>query len=361
MIRNLLATTAIASLLVSGAAYAQTTPPAPTDTPAATSSDTPMVKHADGQLASNLIGEEVYNSTADDAEKIGEVVDLVLSDDGNVEAIVVGVGGFLGIGQKDVALEYNLVEWAEQTDGDRWIVVATTKDALEAQEEFDRAAFKPMPADADVGKTTPVTASDLNAAPASTDSAASAPAPSDAPAPMASDSTAPVDTTAPADTAANDAPAAPDAAGNADTNMAQSDTPAVTGAPDTSTTTSSTRPDSTAVDRNTLTEVPAGQISADKLVGTTVYGANEENVGEINDVVLSEDGKVDAIIIDVGGFLGIGEKPVAVGMDNLAFMADEDGDQYLYTEFTKEQLEAQPAYDEATYTEQRDQMRLNVQ
>jgi len=347
MIRNLLATTAIASLLVSGAAFAQSNPPASIDTPAATTgTDNRLVKHADGHLASNLIGEDVYNGTSDDAERIGEVVDLVIGDDGNVEAIVVGVGGFLGIGQKDVALEYDLVEWTDQTDGDRWIVVAATKEALEAQEEFDRSAFKPMAADADVGKTTPVTASDLNAAPASPDSAASAPAPSDAPAPMASGSTA---------------PAAPDAAGNAGSDMVQSDTPAMTDAPDTSTTTASTRPDSTAVDRSTLTEVPAGQISADNLVGTTVYGANDENVGEINDVVLSDDGKVDAIIIDVGGFLGMGEKPVAVGMDNLAFMADEDGDHYLYTEFTKEQLEAQPAYDEATYSEQRDQMRLNVQ
>jgi len=341
MIRNLLATTAIASMLVSGAAFAQTTPAAPSDAPAATGSGTPMVKHADGQLASNLMGEDVYNSTADDAEKIGEVVDLVLSDDGNVEAIVVGVGGFLGIGQKDVALEYDLVEWADQADGDRWMVVATTKEALEAQEEFDRAAFKPMPADANVGKTTPVTASDLGAAPANSgDSAASAPAPAAAPAPMASGSTAPAGTTAPADT-----------------NMAQSNTPAATGTPDASTGTSS----STAVDRNTLTEVPAGQISADNLVGTTVYGANDETVGEINDVVLSDDGKVDAIIIDVGGFLGVGEKPVAVAMENLTFMADNDGDQYLYTQFTKEQLEAQPEYDEATYAQQRDQMLLGIQ
>ena len=46
------------------------------------------------------------------------------------------------------------------------------------------------------------------------------------------------------------------------------------------------------------------------------------------------------MIIDVGGFLGIGEKEVAVGSDNLAFMTDKDGNKYLYTTFTKEQLEA---------------------
>ena len=68
--------------------------------------------------------------------------------------------------------------------------------------------------------------------------------------------------------------------------------------------------------------------------------------------------KVDAVIIDVGGFLGIGEKEVAVGMDNLKFMTDKDGKRYLYTNFTKEQLEAQAPYDKATYVQNRDTQRM---
>src|SRR5690606_6248056 len=104
MIRNLLASTAIATLIATGA-YAQTAPaPAPVEQAA------PQVKHAEGHLASNLIGETVYSSAGDDAEDIGSGNDLVISPEGDVEAIVVGVGGFLGIGQKNVALEYNLVE-----------------------------------------------------------------------------------------------------------------------------------------------------------------------------------------------------------------------------------------------------------
>ena len=73
-----------------------------------------------------------------------------------------------------------------------------------------------------------------------------------------------------------------------------------------------------------------------------------------------ESGKVDAVIVDVGGFLGIGEKEVAVGMDNLKFLSDEDGELYLYTDFTEEQLEAQAEYDESSYAENRDEMRMNV-
>ena len=82
-----------------------------------------------------------------------------------------------------------------------------------------------------------------------------------------------------------------------------------------------------AIDKSTLTEMPIREISSEELIGTTVYGADDANVGEIGDVVLGADNKVDAYIIDVGGFLGVGEKEVAVGSDNLAFMVDKDGKQ----------------------------------
>ena len=106
--------------------------------------------------------------------------------------------------------------------------------------------------------------------------------------------------------------------------------------------------------------MPAAEIRAEEMVGTTVYGADDANVGEIGDVVLTSDGKVDAYIIDVGGFLGVGEKEVAVSGDNLTFMTDKDGNKYLYTNFTKEQLDAQAAYDEATYADKRDEQRLTI-
>ena len=116
------------------------------------------------------------------------------------------------------------------------------------------------------------------------------------------------------------------------------------------------------IDKSQLTKVPPEKMMTDKdLVGTTVYGANDENIGEIGDVVLAKEGKVDAVIIDVGGFLGMGEKPVAVGFDKLSFMADKDGKKYLYTPFTKDQLEAQPAFDEKTFVDNRDKMLMKVQ
>ena len=330
MIRNLLATTAIVTLMA-GSAYAQdATTPAPAEPAPMTDDAAAPVQAADGFLATNLIGETVYNGTSDDAENIGNVNDLVIGAGGEVDQIVVGVGGFLGIGEKNVMLSYEEINWAER-DGDRWIVVNATKEQLEAQPEFDRRAYEPAPATAMAPATT-APADDTAMAPADNTAAAPAPAPAD-------------EMAAAPDTGKADKPAAP-----------STDTTAQAPATET--------PDQTrtgAIDRSTLTEMPADQIRGEELVGTTVYGANDANVGEIGDVVLTQDGKVDAVIIDVGGFLGIGEKEVAVGMDKLSFMTDADGKKYLYTSFTEEQLNAAPAYDESTWAQNRDQQRLMVE
>jgi putative membrane protein len=57
------------------------------------------------------------------------------------------------------------------------------------------------------------------------------------------------------------------------------------------------------------------------LTGTTVYGTNNENIGEVNDVVLDRDGKLLAVVVGVGGFLGIGEKDVAIPFEALQVSA----------------------------------------
>ncbi|TIX64268.1 MAG: PRC-barrel domain containing protein, partial [Mesorhizobium sp.] len=114
------------------------------------------------------------------------------------------------------------------------------------------------------------------------------------------------------------------------------------------------------IDKSSLTEMPSDKISAANLIGTNVYGADDAKVGEIGDVILTGDNKVDSIIVDVGGFLGIGEKKVAVGMENLKFMTDKNGNRYLYTDFSKDQLEAQTAYDKATYAQNRDKQRIII-
>ena len=103
------------------------------------------------------------------------------------------------------------------------------------------------------------------------------------------------------------------------------------------------------------------QLRADDLIGSDVYGANEDNIGNVGDILLTEDGSFDAIIVDVGGFLGIGAREVALGLDEVQFMRDGQDSWHVYTSYTQEQLEAAPEYDEATYAEQRDQQRIGIQ
>ncbi|MDX8461076.1 PRC-barrel domain-containing protein [Mesorhizobium humile] len=292
-----------------------------TQAPAAAPAATP-VKKADGNLASNIMGESVYNGTADDAQKIGDVKDIVLAKDGKAESLVIGVGGFLGIGTKNVAYDFAKAKWAEK-NGDRWLVAETTKEQLQAQPEFNRKAYDPAP-----GSTTAA-----NNAPAAT-----------TPAVVSSDTTSDkgAKPAEPAKSTAETKPAAPATA-------TAENKPADTSATDQTKTAS--------IDKSTLTEMPMGDIRGDDLKGATVYGANDAKIGEIGDVVL-KDNKPDAVIIDVGGFLGIGAKEVALGMDKLKFMTDKNGKKYLYTNFTKEQLQAQTAYDKGSYAEKRDQQRM---
>ena len=70
---------------------------------------------------------------------------------------------------------------------------------------------------------------------------------------------------------------------------------------------------------NTLTQESPDQWRASKLAGVAVYGPEKKDVGKITDVLLSKDGKAEFVIIGVGGFLGIGEKDVAVPFDQVKF------------------------------------------
>ncbi len=91
--------------------------------------------------------------------------------------------------------------------------------------------------------------------------------------------------------------------------------------------------------------VPANMVLASQFMGQAVYSAANENVGEINDLVL--DRKLDTVtaVIGVGGFLGIGEKDVAIPIDQIKAAKDENNNLRLTIDSSKEQLEAAPAFD----------------
>lgn len=134
-------TLVIAATLLATPALAQTTAPAPT-APAATTMNKPMT----GQWrASKLIGVDVYNQQN---EKLGEINELIMTSNGQVAGAVIGVGGFLGMGERDVMVPLDKLSFSNQgattgaaNDGDRkWYperaVLNATKDQLKQMPEF---------------------------------------------------------------------------------------------------------------------------------------------------------------------------------------------------------------------------------
>ena len=213
MIRTLLATTALAALLAGGAIAQDAAPAADPAAPATTEAPADPAAPADAaapsateatpvesgameetdvnepwdmsagyvaadtdNLGTRLIGQPVYSSAGDDAEEIGNIDDLVFDESGQIKAVVIGVGGFLGIGEKAVAVDFQSLEFTLAADNtERW-VLPTTAEALTAAPDF--VWEEDEPADGD-----------------------DAAAPADAMAP-ADPAMAPADPTAPADPAA---------------------------------------------------------------------------------------------------------------------------------------------------------------
>lgn len=327
MFRTLLTTTAVAALLTAGAmaqdaAAPATEAPATEAAPAATTEAAPAAQLdssilASGytvtdkdNLATEIIGKQVYSSTDANAEHIGDVNNLVVGENGEIAAVIIGVGGFLGIGEKNVAVNYAELQWVTAEDGSERFVLPTTKEALETAPNFE-----------------------------TTDDAAAPAADTNAPA-----ATAPADTAAPADQPADAVAPADQKAAPADQSAAPADQTAA--------------PAAGPIDRATLTDAP---LTAEELIGTNAYGPGDEHLGAIGDVILGADGKaVEAVIIDFGGFLGIGTKPVAVAVENLRFATNENGDKYLFVNVTRDQLDKAVAYNKDTWEAERDAQLLKT-
>ena len=88
----------------------------------------------------------------------------------------------------------------------------------------------------------------------------------------------------------------------------------------------------------TSTEAITGWSANDDLMGKTVVNENDEKIGDVNDVVISSDGRSMYLLIGAGGFLGMGEKNVAVPFDRF----ERRNDQIVLSGYSKEQLKALP-------------------
>jgi sporulation protein YlmC with PRC-barrel domain len=124
MMWNRLAVAATLAAAIVGTAYGQqsTTTGAATPVQAQVLSSLP----ANSTTVTNYYKQNVYDSS--DA-KIGEISDVLMNKDGKVEAFIVSVGGFLGIGNKDVAVPFSAVH-ATEKNGTWYLTMNATKDSL---------------------------------------------------------------------------------------------------------------------------------------------------------------------------------------------------------------------------------------
>ncbi len=248
--------------------------------------------------ASELVGARVYATEADiqntvpeggetEWDDIGEIDEIILDRSGASQHVIVGVGGFLGIGEKDVAIDMSQLKFVSdgEDSNDYFVVVKASTLGIEEAPDYRDDSMEPGSEE--------VAMSD-----ASTDESTDM--------------------------------------GTKEVDMADNANPATDGRP------MLPVPN---VERDGYDTAVVDDLNTEDLTGARVYGINDEDVGEISELLVTDDGKIDRAVIDVGGFLGLGEKPVAVTMDELQIIRGQDGGELrVYIESSQELLEEQPAY-----------------
>jgi len=93
-----------------------------------------------------------------------------------------------------------------------------------------------------------------------------------------------------------------------------------------------------------MTVQPAGQWLASQFIGQPVTNQAGERVGDINDLLLDKNGQISTVVIGVGGFLGVGEKYVAIPFGSLSITADANGKRVLNVPLSADRLRAAPDF-----------------
>lgn len=96
------------------------------------------------------------------------------------------------------------------------------------------------------------------------------------------------------------------------------------------------------MDDTTQTHLDPVDFTPETLVGAVVYGLNEERIGTVSHV--HGLGEATQVVVDVGGFLGIGAKPVMLTTSQLNFTREADGSVIATTTWTKDQVKALPEH-----------------
>ena len=386
----------------------------------------PQINVENGQsyLASDLMGRRVYGveeeyeanvavaaNSATEWDDIGEIGDFVIGADGSLEAVIVDVGGFLGIGEREVAVAWDAIRPVTEDDdpNEVFLTVPATQEQLEGAPEFTRTtAAGTMDSDGEEvvaaeGATeveeeatemaadaeTTVAEGEQEIEQAAADTEAAAEAAEEELEEVAADTEQAVDGAA--EEVEQAAEATGDAVEAAGEEVAQETAEAVEATGDAveaagdevqeevaeaeaevegqqievvetdaeaapaegtemaeGTAMERTVLRTPAVEREGYETVGLDQLTVEDLTGARIYGINDEDIGEVDDLLLSEDGTaIEGAIVGIGGFLGLGEHRIALTMDELQIMRSE-GDFRVYVDATKEELEAQPEYEGAS-------------
>jgi hypothetical protein len=267
--------------------------------------------------ASDLIGARIYASDAAiDAEgyagvqdgwsDIGEVNDIILGRDGTVDAVLVDIGGFLGIGERQVAVDMAALRFVsdDATDADDWfLVLQADRATLEGAPEWTMSAVRTDATTTDDAESVPVVDE------AVTTEAEGAPGTMEDPNAAAT---------------LTEDPMTEGQIADGTVAVSSENEPAMA------------LPEGyAAVEGNTLT--------AEMLTGANVRDASDASIAEVSDLVLSPEGQVTHVVLDVGGFLGIGAKSVALPMEELT-VAQRDGAVLVWVGLSREELEALPEH-----------------
>lgn len=263
------------------------------------------------------IDADAYNGVQEGWNDVGEVNDIILGRDGSVDAVLVDIGGFLGMGERQVAVDMSALKIVQDdaTDADDWFLVLQT----------DRATLEGAPA-----YTVPGAAMDgaaMQADPAATDGAAM--------------DTAATDTTGQGTATDEAVEESVTADGTVGTGNATDTVMPTDGA---STETAMAPADGNMVLPEGYVEVDRATLTTEQLTGADVRDASDASIAEVQDLVLTAEGQVTDVVLDVGGFLGMGAKRVAIPMDSLTVAQADGGALRLWVNMTKEQLEALPEY-----------------
>ncbi|MBQ2261418.1 MAG: PRC-barrel domain-containing protein [Loktanella sp.] len=326
--KRILATTAIVALAAMPA-FAQTDMTDPVTTETGTTDTMDM---ATPQLnASDLIARTVYASSADmapgiivesidapadDWDNVGSIDDLILDADGQIEAIVVDVGGFFGIGAKPVSVAMDDIIIVDEigAEGEFFVVYNGPSAELEDRPELDRSAVNDQGSTFHTADNTAVGSDEGQTEDMVTDVPPAPDAEGTVPADQEMTATPGPDDLAPADPELGAAPGL-DGMAPADPDMGAA--PGVDGI-------TPTDPGMAAdTDQPYLMGDERTALTAADLQGTTLHDMSGERIGSISNIILTDDGQVADVIVDVGGFLGIGAKSVAIAFEDIELTREE--------------------------------------